>query len=298
MQAPHDPIDAVMHRDPYPYYAHLREWADMTFDPRLGLWIASRACSVTAVLTHPDCHVRPATTPVPNAIAGGAAGEVFARLVRMNEGERHRLAKQVLYRALHDTDPADVTHQTQMQLRRLACDLHDADALNRWLIELPVAVVAALLGIPGARLSEVVALTTGFVGCLSPLSDAQQLEAAHRAARQLDSLFQTVIDRQDASPLLQRIRRADDAGAWNERHVLIANLIGLLSQICEATAGLIGNAIVALGAWRSARPAQRTSPPAASGRRVSRRGRPLRPAGTEHASLRRPGLPGGRYRAP
>ena len=40
--------------------------------------------------------------------------------------------------------------------------------------------------------------------------------------------------------------RGYEATAWGDHYALIANLIGLLSQTCEATAGVIGNNIVAL----------------------------------------------------
>ncbi|WP_371264270.1 hypothetical protein [Pseudomonas lundensis] len=37
-----------------------------------------------------------------------------------------------------------------------------------------------------------------------------------------------------------------EAVAWGDHDALIVNLIGLLSQTCEATAGLIGNTLIAL----------------------------------------------------
>nr|MCR5898881.1 cytochrome P450 [Burkholderia sp. HAN2018] len=56
---PTDPIAAVTHRDPYPYYAALVDGPPFAFDATLGLWVASRAAAVTAVLGHPACRVRP-----------------------------------------------------------------------------------------------------------------------------------------------------------------------------------------------------------------------------------------------
>ncbi|BBN54355.1 hypothetical protein TRE132_24800 [Pseudomonas chlororaphis subsp. aurantiaca] len=85
-----DPITAVTHADPYPYYASLRTRSGLAFDPRLGMWLASSAAAVAAVLAHPECRVRPAHEPVPRGIADGAAGTVFGQLMRMNDGERQR----------------------------------------------------------------------------------------------------------------------------------------------------------------------------------------------------------------
>jgi cytochrome P450 len=46
--------------------------------------------------------------------------------------------------------------------------------------------------------------------------------------------------------LLTRIRSESKAAEWADQEALIANLIGLMSQTFEATAGLIGNTLIAL----------------------------------------------------
>jgi hypothetical protein len=51
-------------------------------------WVASKPDEVEAVLDSAHLHVRPPFQHVPAAMEGTALGEVFARLVRMNEGER------------------------------------------------------------------------------------------------------------------------------------------------------------------------------------------------------------------
>ena len=48
---PTDPIAAVTHHDPYPYYAHLVSERAFHRDDSLGLWVATSAQAVTAVLT-------------------------------------------------------------------------------------------------------------------------------------------------------------------------------------------------------------------------------------------------------
>ena len=83
---PGDPIKAVTHPDPYRYYAHLSLEQPFYRDPSLGMWVASSADAVTAVLTHEACRVRPVTEPIPKALLGSPAGEIFGALVRMNDG--------------------------------------------------------------------------------------------------------------------------------------------------------------------------------------------------------------------
>jgi cytochrome P450 len=232
-----DPITAATHADPYPYYASLRANGGLDFDPRLNLWVASSAEAVCAVLHHPDCHVRPAHEPVPKAIAEGPAGQIFGRLMRMNEGERQRCPRKAIAPRVQDIDPRQVEALVTARLLRNGAEgVHQAQFIG------PVSVVAQLLGFNPTDSHLLSELTGDFVACLSPLSQAPQLEAAHRASEQLARLFQERIVAQD-NPLLNGICQGFEGGDADSR---IANLIGLLSQTHEATAGLIGNALLAL----------------------------------------------------
>jgi cytochrome P450 len=232
-----DPIIAATHPDPYPYYASLRAEGGLTFDRQLNLWIASSAEAVCAVLRHPDCHVRPTHEPVPKAIADGPAGRVFGLLMRMNEGERHQCPRSAIAPGLQDINPQQIEDLVRARfLREGAEGLHQAQFIG------PVSVVAALLGFNPADSRLISELTADFVACLSPLSQATQLEAAHRASEQLGRLFQERIEVQD-NPLWARICQGFKGV---DPDCQTANLIGLLSQTYEATAGLIGNALLAL----------------------------------------------------
>ncbi|MCP2071910.1 UNVERIFIED_ORG: cytochrome P450 [Pseudomonas lini] len=232
-----DPIIAATHPDPYPYYANLRAAGGLTFDPQLNLWIASSAEAVCAVLHHPDCHVRPAHEPVPKAIAEGPAGHVFGRLMRMNEGEQQRCPRAAIAPRLQDIDPQQVEALVRARFFKEGAEgLHQAQFIG------PASVVAALLGFSPADCRMISELTGNFVSCLSPLSDAAQLDAAHRASERLVTVFGERIEARD-SPLLAHIGRGFEG---TDPDSLIANLIGLLSQTYEATAGLIGNALLAL----------------------------------------------------
>lgn len=226
------PLQAATHVDPYAYYASLRRHEELLFDAELGLWVASRAKTVEAVLAHPDCHVRPLHEPVPKAIAQGAAGEVFARWMRMNEGPAHRCPRAAIEPALAAVEASAIAEQ----VARLIDSVQTLDAL---MFTLPVAVVASLLGCPAPQVACVAGLTRAFVAGLSPLSSEAQLCTAQAGASQLQRMFREVLEE---TALLAHIR----GGNWEDAQVLTANLIGLLSQTCEASAGLIGNSLVML----------------------------------------------------
>src|SRR3954451_15264079 len=96
MDDPSDPIAAVTHRDPYPYYARLAAERPISHDASLGLWVAASAEAVTAVLASDLCRVRPPAEPVPRALVGSPAGEIFRHLVRMNDGPLHDSCREAV----------------------------------------------------------------------------------------------------------------------------------------------------------------------------------------------------------
>lgn len=250
-QAPADALAAVTHPDPYPYYATLAARPGLHFDAGLGLWIAAGAPSVIKVMEHADCRVRPLAEPVPAAIADGAAGQVFGALVRMNEGEAHARPKLALRRALGGVDLA-VAHQRAAGVARR---LWRRDALATWMFDAPVSAMASLIGFSDAQLPAVAAWMGEFVACLSPYSDAAQLGRAHLAAQAMLAQFadllrrgQADVDEEGAAPasLLTQVIAEARAVGWDNAQALLANLVGLLSQTYEATAGLVGNSIIAL----------------------------------------------------
>jgi cytochrome P450 len=250
LAAPLDPLDAVGHADPYPYYDSLAAQPGLRFDPRLQLWVASSAASVKAVLAHPDCRVRPLAEPVPAAIGGGTAGEIFGALVRMNEGERHARPKLALQRALAAL-PLDVAQQRAAQIgRRLWRENGDGGGseLAGWVFDVPVSTMAHLIGFTDAQLPALAAWMGRFVASLSPLSSAAQIVDAHVAAQELMASFKQLL--RDGAPaegsLLALVVAEAQALGWDDAHGLLANLVGLLSQTYEATAGAIGNSVVAL----------------------------------------------------
>ncbi len=237
MTAPNPPADAlaaVIHADPYSYYAALAHERAPSFDAGLGLWVCAHPDTVRAVLGHADCRVRPVHEPVPPALHG-PAGMVFGALARMNDGVPHAQVKAILQAALAAV-PIDAACVPQ-------ADVPDAAGLNAFMFDAPVRAVASLLGCPDAHLSAVAAQTGRFVRALSPLAGAPEIAAGHEAVTTLLAGLRRLVDAPPAhAPLLRAV--LERAGAIDAQ-VLLANLLGLLSQSYEATAGLIGNCIVA-----------------------------------------------------
>jgi len=252
---PIDPVAAVTHADPYPFYAGLRAGPPLVWNETLRLWVASRADVIESVLlAHGALRVRPAAEPVPRAIAGSAAGEVFGHLVRMNDGAAHQAHRPALQRALAGLD-LDAVRTAALQIA------HDVPVqpLSDALFSMPVQAVAHLLGFADEALPQVDRWMRDFVACLSPLSTADQLQGASVAAGELMTRFQALAA--TAPPrngtLLAAVLAESAASAPLSRS-LLANLVGLLSQTCDATAGLLGNSLIAVMREPSLRDAART----------------------------------------
>jgi len=226
-----NPITAVSHADPYPYYAELVATRPLHRDEALGVWVAASAAAVRAVLTSDLCRVRPEAEPVPRLLLGSPAGNIFGQLVRMTDGPGHLPAKLAVSGHLASMKPALIVQQGAAWAQRLAAERDPArhpERLADFAFRLPVHVIGSLLGFTPDRLPQLVAWTDAFVHCLSPASTPVEIEQGKAAASHLAEAFQTLLGR----PALDMV---------------VANGIGYLSQAYEATAGLIGNTIVALG---------------------------------------------------
>jgi len=234
---PSNAIAAASHADPYPYYRALLAGPDLLFDSDLKLWVASRAAVIQEVMANPHCLVRPPAEAVPKALAGSCAGAVFGQLARMNEGAAHASARQAIGQALATLDLHAVTERSAHFAAVLG--KRRGAGLTAFVFDLPTWVVADLLGIVDAELPQAAASMADFVRCLSPLSTPEQLASASIAARAMLARFGAPAPGSLADTVWRQ-------GGWSSHDAIRANLVGLLSQTHEASAGLIGNCMVAL----------------------------------------------------
>jgi cytochrome P450 len=246
MATPADPIAAVTHPDPYPYYAELVTRRPLHRDDGLGLWVAASADAVTAVLASDACRVRPAAEPVPAALVGSPAGAIFGRLVRMNDGPRQHAMKRAVTSTLESVDGERLAATSATWARFLADELSPRSHPGR-IIEfasrLTGHVIASLLGASPDVVPQVARWAADFVGCLAPGSSATDLARGQAAAAHLLELGRRLLSEGAPESLLTTLgRHADDA----DREAVIANALGFLSQSYDATTGLVGNALVAL----------------------------------------------------
>jgi cytochrome P450 len=248
MNEPSDPLAAATHPDPYPYYARLVAEQPLHRDVRLQTWVACSASAVTQVLISELCHVRPAHEPVPRVL-GESAAAIFQRLVRMNEGAAHARYKQAIVATIaalpRETLVAAARQRADALTRELQPQQNRA-ALTRFLRVLPVQTMARLLGVAESQIGEVGEWVAGFVGGIGPLASSADIEQGARAAAELLVLFQDMLvaERTCSRGSLFSALAANVGPDVDD--VIVANGIGLMSQSYEATAGLIGNTLLAL----------------------------------------------------
>ena len=249
---PGNPVAAVTHPDPYPYYADLIARQPLYRDETLGMWVASSASAVSAVLRSDLCRVRPPAEPVPNALLGSPAADLFGSLMRMNDGAYHAALKPAVVATMQGIAPTQVAEQSRAWARFLleggqpwtaSLDLQDVA------FHLPVYVIASLLGVPADRLHQTALWMRDFVRCLVPISSAEQIERGKVAAGHLLVLFRSLLNSSQAQPsrsLLMTLAKQAKEAVCEDLESIIANGIGLVFQAYEATAGLIGNTLLAL----------------------------------------------------
>jgi cytochrome P450 len=245
MFAQFNPISAVTHPDPYPYYAKLVTERPLYFAAELGFWVASSAEVVTAVLQSPICRVRPTSEPVPVALLDSPAATIFRHLVRMNDGTAHCPLKHAVVATLQTLNPTAIRAASQQWATVLIDQYctHKPAQIAQAAFDLSVYVVGSLLGLPAPHLPELAEGVADFVRCLTPTSTTPQIERGKQAAAHLYALFGSML-RESATPGLLPIlaNETKQRGCYTSDSV-IANGIGLLSQAYEATAGLIGNTL-------------------------------------------------------
>jgi cytochrome P450 len=203
------------------------------FDEGLKLWVASSHAVIDEAFRSVALRVRPPAEPVPHALLGSAAGEVFAQLVRMNDGAFHAAHKPAVAQGARRWSMAQVA----LASRDTAAELFPALDANAFLTALPVQAMARLLGVPASLLRQTSQWVHEFTQGIAPGAATGQVARASAAAQGLM-----------AQGLAQGLSS-----------VQAANRIAMMQQSLDATAGLLGNTVCRLQQQPQPQLAQRTA---------------------------------------
>ncbi|MFW6165074.1 MAG: cytochrome P450, partial [Ralstonia sp.] len=221
LDLPADPLQAITHADPTPYYTELARTRPFHYHAELGWWIAASAEAVDAVLGSAACAVRPASEPVPKPIADSPTGAFFGRLVRQIDGPDHDARKATVMAALGRLDAAALAARAH---RQAYVSLPDAASLESALatdahFRVPLATMAHTLLGDDADTAACQHDIAAYLAALSPVARPDTVAQADSAVTRLTTRIGT-------APIAAN---ADDA--------IVTNLAGLLAQTYDACAG-------------------------------------------------------------
>jgi cytochrome P450 len=141
---------------------------------------------------------------------------------------------------------------TARLLDRLAARDGTVDLVDDWAAELPVLVIAELLGVPADRKEEFLRWGAAAAATLDPGLPLRRYLEAERALRALHAFLRQHFDRLRRDPgddLVSRLVGLPEDEALTERE-LHATVMLLLGAGFETTVNLLGNAVVALDGHR------------------------------------------------
>ena len=243
-----DPLSAVTTANPYPFYERLVAERPFYRDDALGMWVAASARAVEEVLSNSAMRARPTAEPVPNAIADTPMAEIFSRWARMTDGPRQSAVKNTAVAALGLLDWNDVAATSARCAKLLveARSVDDPGFLESFVLGLPALATATVLGLARHSAFQAIACTRYLVRSIAPGGTHDDVALGIPATVELNSALQSLLAQPPAAGSLFALFVDEGRRGGIEVAVIAANAIGFLFQSYDATAGLIGNTLVAL----------------------------------------------------
>jgi cytochrome P450 len=255
-----DPFRADVRRNPYPYYAALRDHSPVHHLPDRNLWIVSRYEDVLAVLRQPGIFS--------SASGMGALmrGELSGQGARTATGTLDLSALRVLIA----TDPPDHTTLRRIvsrpftpsaigglearvaQIARECVDALEAtarggegDFVAQLAEPLPVLVIAEMLGIPTARRAQFKEWSDRVVGVLS---GSAPIDAGQESMLEMVDFFSQIASERRQSPrddLISVLVSGSDDGRLEPMEIVVFAILLLIAGN-ETTTNLLTALVTAL----------------------------------------------------
>jgi hypothetical protein len=250
-----NPLSPDFIKDPYPFYAKLREHAPVMPLPHLNSYLVSRYADATFVLRDRRFgkdFVNRITRRYADALNEPVYRAMGHWMLSQDPPDHTRLrglvVKAFTYRRIEDMRPR-IQQIVDESIDRVI-EQGRMDLIPDFAFRLPVIVICDMLGIPeedreifftrertGGRLLDPV-----------PLS-REELDAANTAQQNSEAYFQKLFDlrrRQPGDDLTTQLVQAEEDGSKLSNEELTANIILLFGAGHETTVNLIGNGMLAL----------------------------------------------------
>jgi pulcherriminic acid synthase len=182
--------------DPYPAYRSMRDRHPLYFHGKSQTWILSRYEDVQAALRQPEFTTRS---------YAAQTEPLLGRTIIQLDGREHNIQRLLLAPAFRG---ASIQQRWEAQIRAVVDELvtglleHPQPCLVRdFAAQLPVRMMAALLGLPAADRERFRGWYTGLIrGALNLLRDPEVARAGERARDELDAYLRPLIARRRCDP--------------------------------------------------------------------------------------------------
>jgi cytochrome P450 len=237
-------------QNPYPFYAAARAAGPVVFWKEYDLPVATDHANVQTVLRDRRLGREPCVpAPFPSHL------RAFERIERHSmlelEPPRHARLRGLVLRAFTSRRVAGL----EDKIESLCHDLIDRfptgrlDLLPCYARQVPVLVIARLLGVPDARANDLLGWSNAMVAMYQARRTRAIEDAAERASAAFAAFLSDLIEerrRKPADDLLSELAQAEADEDGLTREELVATCILLLNAGHEATVHTLGNGVRAL----------------------------------------------------
>jgi len=244
-----DPAAPGFAGDPWPFYATARRLGDVVWWRDYDMAAAVSHPAVVAALKHRALGRVPPDgfAPAPPTLARFAESETFSLLNL--EGSGHSQLRRAVLRRFTTGTVEGLRGRIEEMCHGLIDGFPDGpfDLMAAYAAPVPVRVIAALLGVPEATCSRLLAWSRAIVGMYLPGADAAKAQAAERAADEFLLYINDLLDdpHLPEDSLLAALRQEERAGRMR-RGEIASTAILLLNAGHEATVQALGNSVIRL----------------------------------------------------
>jgi len=183
--------------------------------------------------------VRPQNEDVPKLFQGLLIGEVFGTLVRMNDGEHHRILKLAVSQALDHFDEQYIQQQTEQVIQSSKIMIDSPEMLTQAIQTWPIMVIAEQIGLYVD--DELLKHVEIFVNCMSNPFLEENIHNGNESAMWLHQRIQLA-----NGSLKQQLIEHCAKQNITDSLIINSNLLGFFFQTLDGTSGLIGLTLLEL----------------------------------------------------
>lgn len=253
----YDPFSSEVQKDPYPYYAELRESAPVYYVKAADAWAVSRFADVLQIVKAPEIF---SSHALQDFLGGGI-------LKNRTDDEARRFGSLMQSRALISADPPDHTRlrhlvnrgftpqrvqELEPRIREITRQCLDAvasrgelDLMADFAVPIPVTVIAELLGVPADRFADFKRWSDAVVqGVSLGRARAPTPELLAEMAEFVVFLSELVESRKTnpKDDLISVLVQKEEGGALTFEELMLFAIV-LLVAGNETTTNLLGNAV-------------------------------------------------------